>query len=204
MDLTRPFSVVGPALEGEVLDAFFRVDRVLTSGEIHRLIGQHTLEGVRRCLVRMSRDGIVIRDRVGQTWAYQLNDEHIAVDALRRVARIRDELVDRLRREITAWPLAPDFAALARTAGPEIILGREQESDDEESWDARVIDLEERVARWTGSSPVVHEVFASHVRSEFDPLVRRWQLSSDVLIGSSDWLLGIPVTATPSSPRSSG
>ena len=161
----------------------------LTSGEIQRRIGRFSLEGVRKCLVRMCDSGILERGRFGLTWAYAINPDHIAVDALRQVYEVRLVLVERLRGLVATWEQPPVFGAVGTAPGVEIVLGRVSE-EDEDVWDDQVIGLERSVRRWTGSMPDVAEYFESEVRGDLvmDPVVVRLRRQCDVFAGTREWL----------------
>jgi len=111
VDLSRPLSLITPSLDGDVL-ALLAAGHVKLSGrEISRRIGA-SQEGVRRVLERLVADGIVLLERAGAAHLYQLNREHLAASAIEHLTGMRTELLDRLRRAIDAWTIAPAAAVL--------------------------------------------------------------------------------------------
>ena len=72
MELSRPLSTVTPTLDGDVLAVLARHDATFTTGQLHRVLTQHSEEGIRRVLQRLTKQGVVQSDRVGNAFTYRL------------------------------------------------------------------------------------------------------------------------------------
>ena len=59
MDFSRPMSVITPTVDGDVLTALAQADASFTPGRLHKVIGRHSEDGVRRALRRLVRQGVV-------------------------------------------------------------------------------------------------------------------------------------------------
>jgi predicted nucleotidyltransferase len=166
MNLQRPFQVVAPTLDGDVLTLLARADRSLTGRAIEREIGA-SHGGVRRALEHLVAEGIVGRDRAGRAFLYRLNRNHLAAPWIEGLAFLRLQLIERLRETISDWQPAPDasvlFGSAARgEAGTEsdidIVVIRPDDVDpDDPMWREQVHALEAAVASWTGNDVRVLE-----------------------------------------------
>lgn len=112
MLLHRPLSVVTPTVDGDVLAVLARADRGFTVGEVHQLIGEHSINGVRKALARLAEQGIVLSTPVANANIYRLNTDHLAASAVIELATLRSRLLERLRSSFDAWEQQPVYAAL--------------------------------------------------------------------------------------------
>jgi hypothetical protein len=175
MDLGRPFSVVTPTVDGDVLLVLAGADRAFTPPEVHRLLGERSESGVRKALDRLADQGVVERARVGRAKTYRLDEHHLAHPHLVALARLKDELVDRLREDLAAWTPAPPYAALFGSAVQggmrpdsdiDVFVVRPDEVPPEDGgWRAQVDALEAKASRWTGNDVRTLELSASEVRA---------------------------------------
>ncbi len=159
MDLGRPLAVITPTLDGDVLAVLARQDGTLTTGQIHRVLGQYSEEGVRKALQRLTRQGTVRAARVGNAFAYQLNREHLAAEHIVALADLMDTFLGRLAKTLGAWEIPPVYAAVFGSAARgtmtldsdlDLLLIRPDDAD-EACWDAQVDSLVETVTEWLGN-----------------------------------------------------
>lgn len=171
MELQRPFRVVTPTVDGDVLAVLAGADAEFTPPQVHRLIGDWSVEGVRKALDRLTAQGIVVQRVAGRAGLYQLNREHLAASAIRALAGQRDELLGRLRDQIAAWRSRPDYAALFGSAARgsmgvdsdiDLFVVRPDETDpDDPAWRDQLDKLARDVTAWTGNDTRVLEYAAS-------------------------------------------
>jgi len=83
-----------------------------TAGEVHRRLGRASDAGVRRVLERLVEQGIVTADRSHRFPLYVLNRDHVAARYIESLARLRGDVVDRIRGELEQWTTPPLHASL--------------------------------------------------------------------------------------------
>ena len=115
MNLQRPFQVVAPTLDGDVLTVLARAKRAATGREIERLTGG-SHGGVARALAHLVSEGIVSRERVGRANLYRLNEMHLAAPYIKELARLREKLIEELRDMFEGWLEQPVSAVLFGSA----------------------------------------------------------------------------------------
>jgi predicted nucleotidyltransferase len=175
MNLQRPFQVVAPTLDGDVLTLLARADRPLTGRAIARESGA-SHGGVQRALQHLVAEGIVTREPAGRAFLYRLNRDHLAARWIERLALLRLELIERLRETVAAWPASADavvlFGSAARNeAGQrsdiDLLVIRPTTVDyDDPVWREQVRTLETAAATWTGNDTRVLEYAADEIASE--------------------------------------
>ncbi|MEI8051853.1 MAG: nucleotidyltransferase domain-containing protein [Actinomycetes bacterium] len=116
MDLSHPLRVVTPTLDGDILRVLALADGELTPPAIHRLIGEHSVDGIRKSLDRLVSQGIVLQRRAGRASLCQLNRDHLAASAVIELAHMVDELLRRLGAELDGWVIHSAYAALFDSA----------------------------------------------------------------------------------------
>lgn len=173
MDLGRPFALVTPTVDGDVLAALAGADASFTPPALHRLIGRHSVDGIRRSLTRLSDEGIVSGRQVGRAIAYELNRNHLAAPYVLGIAGLRGELLDRLTDLIEGWVVPPDFAALFGSGATgkmrhdsdlDIFVVRPQTVEaDDDGWRRQLDGLAVSVTTWTGNDARVLELGALEV-----------------------------------------
>lgn len=165
MLLQHPFEVVTTAKDGPVLGVLAGADSWFTVAQVWELSGVRSRDRVRRVLARLAETGVVDEELVGTTLRYRLNREHLDADAIIAIARTRDRLLERLRSELTeSWQGVLVYAALFGSAARgdmhadsdvDILLIRTHgaviQDADNDVWERRVTDFEQRVRRWTGN-----------------------------------------------------
>jgi predicted transcriptional regulator len=172
VNLQRPFQVVAPTLDGDVLTLLARAERSLTGRAIEREIGA-SHGGVRRALEHLVTEGIVSRERAGRAFLYRLNRDHLAAPWIEGLALIRLELIERLRQTISKWQLPPDasvlFGSAARgEAGTEsdidlLVIRPATVDPDDQIWREQVSTLQSAAASWTGNDIRVLEYGADEL-----------------------------------------
>ncbi|HEY8654658.1 MAG TPA: hypothetical protein VIL87_16440, partial [Dermatophilaceae bacterium] len=65
MDLAHPLAVVTPTLDGDILAVLALVDTAFTPRQLHGMLSQHSEDGIRRALRRLTSQGIVSDARAG-------------------------------------------------------------------------------------------------------------------------------------------
>lgn len=112
MRLSRPFEVITPTVDGDVLAVLGRADGPFSGRQIHRLAGRNSEAGVRKALDRLVAQGIVVRQRVGNTHLHSLNQDHIAAESVRSLARLRERAFELMSDTLCAWAYPPALAAV--------------------------------------------------------------------------------------------
>ena len=176
MELQRPFRLITPSLDGDVLAVLARADAEFTPPQVHGMVGRHSVDGVRRALIRLAEQGIVEHRRAGNAVLYQLNRAHLAAPAVITLASLRDELVSRLRAEIDAWQVRCEYAALFGSAArgemrPDsdidlFVVRPKRIVADDERWREQLIALSHDVAEWTGNDVRILEYSTDEVGRE--------------------------------------
>lgn len=168
MELSRPMSVVTTSVDGEVLAALALADAAFTPGQLHRLIGRHSEAGVRKSLTRLGEQGIVRSERAGNAYLYSLNRAHLAAQHVQGLARMRDELLQRLSQRLASWSTEPIFAALFGSAARgdmtlhsdlDVLVVRPHGVEpDVEPWRSDIDSLTHDLTAWTGNDARVLEL----------------------------------------------
>src|SRR5665647_1986635 len=96
MNLQRPFQVIAPTLDGDVLTLLARADRAMTGRAIERESGS-SHGGVQRALEHLVAEGIITRERAGRAFLYRLNRDHLAPPRLESLPPLRLERLGRQR-----------------------------------------------------------------------------------------------------------
>ncbi len=167
MDLTHPYRAISPTIDAELLVALIGSRGSRSGREVAQMIGRSPT-GVQHVLERLVEEGLVERQKAGRAFLYSFNYEHLLAPAVQEMAKVRLELVSRLRELIGDWDVAPLHASLfgsaARGDGDaqsdiDIFLVRPKAiEEDEEEWRGCVDDLTESVERWTGNVASIIEL----------------------------------------------
>lgn len=168
MDVAYPHSAVSPTLEGDVLIVLAGTTRPLTGREIARLVRRGSQPAVAAALDRLVGQGLVRREEAGSAFLHTLNRDHLAAPAVLVLARLRTELIERLRAAVGGWEIQPVCAAMfgsaARADGDtdsdiDVLVVRSLEVDEEdERWRAQLRGLADDVHAWTGNHAGLIEV----------------------------------------------
>lgn len=166
MNLQRPFQVIAPTLDGDVLTVLARADRALTGRAIERESGG-SHGGIQRALDHLVAEGIVGRERAGRAYLYRLNRDHLAAPWIEGLASLRLQLIERLRDSIGGWEIQPASSVLfgsaargeaGRASDVDLLMIRPRAVDaDDTAWREQVMALQETVSGWTGNDARVLE-----------------------------------------------
>lgn len=209
MQLDRPIQVITPTVDGDVLAALARADAAFTGRAVHRLVGRYSVEGVRRALERLARQGIVVVTTAGPSKLYRLNREHLAAPYVIGLAQLAEEFIGRLRGQLSGWQTQPAYAALFGSAAT-----RQMRSDSDidvfvvrpdsvpagdACWSRQLDQLADDGSAWTGNDLRILEMSEADARLR---LVNNDQIVGDVaahgirLAGPSGYLRALkPSTA---------
>lgn len=202
MNLSRPLGVVTPTVDGDVLRVLAGAEAAFTAPQVQALIGDHSVEGVRKSLRRLESQGIVRAERLGQAYSYQLNRDHLAAPYIVSLANLRAELVDRMASVIDSWLTPCAYAALFGSAAtgrmrPEsdldVFIVRPDDVDlNDDRWREQLSSLERTVTSWTGNDTRVLEFSASEsgtgLRRGPERVLKDIQLEGIHLAGPNSYL----------------
>ncbi|KZB83815.1 nucleotidyltransferase domain-containing protein [Amycolatopsis regifaucium] len=198
MDLSRPLMTVTPTLDGDVLVVLANHDGIFTTGQLHRLLARHSEEGIRKVLRRLTKQGVVLSDRVGNAFAYRLNREHLAAEHIVGLARMRKTLLERIEDRLESWEIPPVYAAvfgsvargeMTEDSDVDLLLIRPDDVEDD-LWETQVHELAVEVTRWVGNDTRPLEFTeAELVDRAYDEVVLRDVVRDGLTVaGSRAWL----------------
>ena len=198
MELNRPFATVTPTLDGDVLAVLATHDVTFTTGQIHRILYSFSEEGIRKVLSRLVRQGVVLVERVGHTYAYRLNTAHLAAEPIMALAKLFNTFLARLEGQLSGWDHPPVYAAVfgsavrgTMTAESDLDLFLVRENDAPETeWARQVGELAAAVTAWTGNDARPVESTIAELRAaRTEPMVREVLEHGLTVAGSRAWLL---------------
>ncbi|WP_109510306.1 nucleotidyltransferase domain-containing protein [Nocardioides speluncae] len=198
MLLERPFLVVTPTVDGDILLALASAEAEFTPGEVHRLIGEHSLSGVRKALARLTDQGIVAATRRGNAFTYQLSRKHLAAPAIVELAGLRQRFVEKLRLGLAEFTHQPAYGALFGSAARgdmrvdsdvDLFLIPPDRLDELErqKWEVDVAALSEAATAWVGNDLRVLEMSGTEARqglAEREPVLVAVRAEGIPLAGS--------------------
>ena len=198
MQLNRPLATITPTLDGDVLAVLARQEVTFTTGQLHRILDRYSQEGIRKVLLRLARQGIVQSTRIGGTYAYQLNREHLAAGPIIDLTRLAQRLLKQIEIYLENWELRPRYAAIFGSAARgtmteesdiDILLVRD-DSAPIDIWDAQVSALASDVSRWTGNDARPLEYTVSELlAARNDPVLRDVVKDGLTVAGHRAWLI---------------
>lgn len=197
MDLSEPLATVAPTLDAAVLQVLAATTAGCTAAEVHRRMSHGSDEGVRKVLARLVGQGVVLAEVSARYPIYRLNRDHVAVPYIEALTRLRDEIINRLREEISRWPLEPLHAGLfgsfARGSADsdsdiDLLLVRPETLTEAQvdGWLEQIDHLDRSIRVWTGNDAQVIDLAADHLGQmarEGDPLVDSWRAEDLLLHG---------------------
>lgn len=200
MQLSRPLSTITPTLDGDVLAVLARQDSAFTTGQLRRVLPRHSDEGIRKVLRRLTTQGVVLSDRVGNAFTYRLNRDHLAAKHIIGLAHLQDTFLKCLQDRLESWQVPPEYAAIFGSAArgsmsPEsdldLLLIRPEGVDDD-LWETQVNDLVAEVARWIGNDTRPLEFTAAEVaaRGRAEPVLQDVVKEGLTVVGTRGWLAG--------------
>jgi predicted nucleotidyltransferase len=192
VNLQRPFQVVAPTLDGDVLTVLARADRALTGRAIERETGG-SHGGVQRALDHLAAEGIISRERAGRAYLYRLNRNHLAAPWIEGLATLRLQLIERLRDSVGQWEIEPASTVLfgsvardeaARASDLDLLIVRPHGIDaDDETWRTQLMAIQQAVTSWTGNDTRVLEYGEEEISPE-EPVLNA-AASEGIEIGGS-------------------
>lgn len=198
MDLTRPLTTITPTLDGDVLAILATTDATFTTGQLHRVLTQHSEEGIRKVVRRLTQQGVLLSERVGNAYAYRFNRDHLAAEHIIGLAQLRKTFVDRIEERLSSWEIAPVYAAVFGSAARgsmtvqsdvDLLLVR-PDGIDSDRWETQVHELAADVTRWTGNDTRPLEFTAAEVesRGRDEPVLADVQREGLTVAGNRAWL----------------
>lgn len=199
MQMQRPLAVITPTLDGDVLTVLAQADASFTPGQVARLLANASVEGIRRVLQRLARQGIVNVEQVGRAYTYRLNRDHLAAPAVLQLAAQRTTLLTRLEASLSGWAVRPVYGALFGSAARgqmrpdsdiDVFLVR---TDDAPAsvWDFQTGKLAADVTRWTGNDTRILDMAEIEVRTSaaaHDPVLVSIMEEGLTIAGPPAWL----------------
>lgn len=197
MDLNRPLSTVTPTIDGDVLAVLASYDGTFTTGQVHRLAPQHSEEGIRKVLRRLTGHGIVLADRVGRAFAYRLNRQHLAAEHVVGLAELKKTFLKRLQDRLSSWEIPPVYAAVFGSAARgsmtldsdvDLLLIR-PDAVDADLWEAQVHHLATEVTGWVGNDvrPLEFAETELAARGRDEPVMRDVLRDGLTVAGNHVW-----------------
>jgi predicted nucleotidyltransferase len=195
MDFQRPLGVVTPTLDGDVLGVLAGAKEEFSGRRIHRVLGRGSEHGVRKAADRLVGQGILLRRQAGQAKLYKLNRDHVAAPYIEGLTSLRAQLVERLRKVVSAWGSPAHtvllFGSVARgEAGPgsdlDLLVVRDASTGEEApEWREQLTDLERDATAWTGNDARIVEYGESDLAdATVRPVVEEALLDGIELSGS--------------------
>ena len=196
MNLSRPWALIRPSIDMEVLLVLCGTVRPLTGREVARLIRAGSQPAVNAVLRRLSGEGVVLSEEAGNAYLYTFNREHPGAPAIELLAGIRAELERRLRAEIADWQITPahvsPFGSAARGDGDTrsdidvFVVRPARVAEDDPRWRAQLEGQSDHVYAWTGNHAGLSEVSAidlRRLRHERPPVVEELRQVAITLAG---------------------
>lgn len=198
MELNHPLATITPTLDGDVLAVIAQHEVTFTTGQMHRVLDGYSEAGIRKVLIRLSRQGVVLSDRVGNAYGYRLNRDHLAAGPIIELANLQRTLLRRIGERLESWAHSPVYAAVFGSAARgtmtaesdlDLLLVRPDDAL-RGTWDEEVGALVSDVSRWTGNDTRAleyseHEVGASPA----GPVLRDVLAEGLTVAGSRAWLI---------------
>lgn len=194
MELQRPFRLVTPTLDGDVLAVLALAEASFTVGQLRRMLDVSD-EGIRKVLRRLAGQGIVTTRVHGPVSTYELNREHLAAQFVIAIAQLSGTFLDRLEHAFSAWDIPPKYAAVFGSAGRgqmttssdiDILLVRPDRCD-EELWDEQVLKLTQQVTRWTGNDVRPLDYTVSELEEAREPVLQDVAREGLTVFGQPAW-----------------
>lgn len=196
--MNHPLATVTPTLDGDVLTVLASHDATFTTGQIHRVLNAYSEEGIRKVLARLVSQGVVLSERIGNTYAYRLNAAHLAAGPIRDLARLLHTFLNRLEEELGGWHYPPVYAAVFGSAvrgtmtpdsDVDLFLVRATGTPDP-VWAQQVSELASAVTAWTGNDARVVEYTEIELKSaRTEPMVHDVLEHGLTVAGTRAWLV---------------
>jgi predicted nucleotidyltransferase len=186
---------VTPTLDGDVLAVLAQHDTGFTTGQLQRILVRYSEEGIRKVLTRLTDQGIVQAERVGNAYRYQLNHGHLAAAAITELANLPRTLLARIEERLASWSPRPVYAAVFGSAARgtmtsesdlDLLLVADDAPDG--AWAEQVAALSADVAAWTGNDTRILEYKATDLAAHRDePVLAEILRDGLTVAGSHAW-----------------
>jgi predicted nucleotidyltransferase len=195
VELHRPLATITPTLDGDVLAVLAQHDVTFTTGQLHRILTRHSEEGIRKVLRRLTSQGIVLSERIGNAFAYRFNNEHLAAPHIAELARLQETFLARLENLLRTWQTPPLYAAvfgsaargqMADSSDVDVLLVRPGDVADQE-WETQVGELATTITRWLGNDTRVLEFTENEVTAS-EPVLADVLREGLTVAGRRSWL----------------
>lgn len=198
MELNRPLATITPTLDGDVLAVLARHSVTFTTGQVHRVLTQHSEEGIRKVLRRLTSQGVVLSERIGNAFAYRFNHDHLAAQHIVGLARLQETFLARLEDLLESWQTPPVYAAvfgstargqMTTSSDIDLLVVRPHAAADAE-WEDQVNDLATTVTRWLGNDTRVMEFAENEIatRGHEEPVLNDVLQEGLTVAGRRSWL----------------
>jgi len=181
MNVARPYSSIATTLEGDVLVVLARVSEPLTGRQVAGLVAPHGSQpAVNSALDRLTRQGLVLRQRAGRANLHTINRQHLGYAAVEALESIRARLISQLRTSFSDWPnrkakRAPLhgslFGSTARADGDDgsdidlFLVRPDAVAADDADWTERIASICRSLESWTGNQVNLVELPLSSLSS---------------------------------------
>ena len=176
MILSHPFSTLFPGARGGVLTVLAATEKPLTGRAVASLTQPHaSLRAVQTALDDLVLNGVVLREHVGRAHLYTLNRSHLAAPAVLGLANMRQELLDRIRTEVSTWAVESEatwmFGSAARGDADahsdiDLLIVRPDHIDgDDQTWLQQILEISEHVHDWTGNACEILELSVTELNA---------------------------------------
>ena len=176
MILSHPFSTLFPGARGGVLTVLAATEKPLTGRTVASLTQPHaSLRAVQTALDDLALNGVVLREHVGRAHLYTLNRSHLAAPAVLGLANMRQELLDRIRTEVSTWAVESEatwmFGSAARGDADahsdiDLLIVRPDHIDgDDQTWLQQILEISEHVHDWTGNACEILELSVTELNA---------------------------------------
>jgi predicted nucleotidyltransferase len=160
MDWVSPLRSLAPTLDGAVLEVLAGTERGLGAGQIARLGGRGTRQGIALAIERLVAHGLVLAHPTNRGHMYTLNRDHILTEPVLMASQARGVLLGRLKAAFESFTPAPLHASLfgsfaRHEAGPasdiDVLVIKPPGGSSEDAWYEQLRLLGEQVHVWTGN-----------------------------------------------------
>lgn len=194
MRMQNPFAAIGPTgVDSLVLSVLARSVGTYTNSDIMGLLPEKaSREAIRQATARLVTQGVVTESRAGNLSMFILNREHVLADAILAIAKAKQAFMERLRKEISAWPMQPISVKLFGSAA------RDDMTDDSDidllvilpdAWpedDNHIQELSSKASAWTGND--VRPLVYTESEIADAPIFRSILIDGIDVTGDRNWL----------------
>ena len=162
MDFSNNISSIFPGSQSVVLEELLRTARPVTGRQLALQLGDKLGKSrVFEVLHQLAEQDLVVREVVGASHLYSINQKHLCYELMKSLTQPRDLLISFIARQIGRWSPKPEasllFGSIARgNAKPgsdvDLLLIRPNRvREDDDSWQDQLFRLTLAVQRATGN-----------------------------------------------------